>query len=125
MTFPIFYFNDRFPTCYTTVDDFTLLFDAYNSDEDSTLQKSKTLCFGKLSPTFTLTDSFTPDLDAELFSLLLNEAKAQAFAELKQQQNPIAEGRSRRLWIQSLKNRQAVPDPYSRYKDHYPNYGRK
>ncbi len=51
---------------------------------DTTLQTSKTLCYGQIIPTFTLEDSFIPDLDDTQFPLLLNEAKAIAFVELKQ-----------------------------------------
>lgn len=103
------YYNDRFPRYYTTFDDFTLLFDAFKSTEDTTLQKSKTQVYGKLSSTFTVSDSFTPDLDAQVFTMLLNETKKQCFTHLKQQADPISSERARRSWIRSQKNRWGLP----------------
>jgi hypothetical protein len=79
------------PSFYTSFDDGKILFDSYDSDEDSHLQSSKTLCYGLVTPTFTLEDSFTPDLDHRQFAYLLNEAKAQAWSDLKQQINNRAE----------------------------------
>lgn len=95
-SFEIMYRSDRFPLYYTTPDDYTLLFDSYNSDEDTTLQKSKTMVSGMVYPTFSLTDSYTPDLNPQQFSLLLNTAKARAFYELKQVDNPDARREARR-----------------------------
>lgn len=118
-------YNDRFPTYYTAADDYTLVFDAYNSEEgDSTLVKNKTQCYGKLSSTFTMDDDFIPDLDAEQFQLLINEAKAQAFVEKKQTQNPKAEQRARSLWISTARKKRAVGDPYGEFKN-LPDYARR
>jgi hypothetical protein len=119
--FPILFNNDRAPQYYTSFDDYSLLFDAYNSDEDTTLQKSKTVAFGRLSPSFSLTDSFTPDLDPEHFTLLLNESKAQAFAELKQLENRTAVARARRGWIRT----QDANNFPGNYYDRLPNYARR
>src|SRR5690348_2839489 len=57
-TFEVMYMTNKMPQFYTTVDDYTLLFDSYDIDEDTTLQKSKTLCTGSVYPTFTLTEDF-------------------------------------------------------------------
>lgn len=123
-TFDLFWYNDRWPSYYTTFDDHTLIFDAYKQTVDSTLQKSKTMCYGQLEPSFTFSDSFTPDLDAKHFAILINEAKVQAFAELKQSQNAVAERRARNGWINLQRAKQAIPNPFSEY-DRLPNYGRK
>jgi hypothetical protein len=121
--------NNQFPSYYTTPNDYTLLFDAYESDEDTSLQASKTQCYGMLAPTFTLSNSFTPDLDHRQFAMLLNEAKAQCFSDLKQQINARAEKKSRRNWIQSQKKKRNVPygsdAQYNSTTQNYPNYGRK
>lgn len=95
-TFPMTYYNDRAPTYYTTFDDYTVLFDAYDSDVDTTLQANKTVCTGKKEVTLSLSDSATPDLDTSFFPRLLNEAKKLAFAELKSQSHEIAEVNARR-----------------------------
>ncbi len=124
-TFSFKAYNNKFPSYYTSLDDYTLLFDAYNSDEgDTTLQKTKTMCYGKLSSTFTMSDSFIPDLDPEQFQLLINEAKGQAFVEKKQTQNPKAEQRARSNWITTARKKRGIGDPYLEFK-RLPDYGRK
>lgn len=116
--------NDKFPSYYTTFDDQTLIFDSYNSNEDTTLQESKTMAYGERLPTWTNEDSFTPDLPAKQFSLLFNEAKALAWAEIKQSQNIVAERRGRKGWIRSQKDKRNVNHPRNEL-DRLPNYGRK
>lgn len=121
--FTFFYTNDVAPTYYTTFDDNTLIFDSYNSDVDTTLQKSKTMCLVRLTPTFTMSDSFTPDLDAEQFPLLLNEAKTLAWAELRQSNHALADRNSRRAWAHMQKNKY-TSESLSDF-DRLPNFGRK
>lgn len=102
------YRDDSSPTYFTTLDDRTLIFDSFDSDVDTTLQSSKVLCRVKKNIPFTMSDSFTPDLDDPQFALLINEAKALAWAELKQTTHNIAERNSRRAWISSQKNKNAI-----------------
>jgi len=118
--------NNSAPSFFTSFDDGKILFDSFDSDEDSHLQASKTLCYGVINPTFTLTDSFTPDLDHRQFALLLNEAKAQCWSDLKQQINARAENKVRQNKIDSQKKKQNVgyPDDQNYYFK-YPFYGRK
>lgn len=87
-------FNDRAPQYYTSFDDEWLVFDAYDSAVSNTLTGSKTQCYGKKEPTFTISNTFVADLPTNMFSYLLNESKAVAFVELKQSQNPKAEQNS-------------------------------
>lgn len=116
--------NDRYPTRYTTFNDNTIIFDAYKSTEDSYLQKNKTMAWGQTIPAWSHTDNFTPDLDAKQFTLLLNEAKGQAFIELKQQVNAKAEKRARRGWISTARDKSAfVSGGYGQRNS--TNYGRK
>lgn len=121
--------NDNQPVHYSTPNDYTIVFDAYDSDEDDFLESAKTMCFGMLAPDFTLSNSFTPDLDHRQFAVLLNEAKAQCFADLKQQVNARAEKKARRNWISSQKKKRNVPYGndyyYNSSTQNYPNYGRK
>lgn len=114
------YRNNAHPNLYTTYDDNKVLFNSYDSGEDAFLQKNKTQCFGLIVPSWTASDAFTPDLDARQFTLLLNEAKAQAFIELKQQQNPKAEKRARRGWIQAQRTKKNIDKSIT-----YIGYGRK
>lgn len=114
-------YNDRAPTYYTSFDDRMLVFDAYDSEVEATLQKSKTVAFGKILPTFIRNDAFTPDLDANGFSLLLNEAKALAFSEIKQVANDKAEKNARKGWIKSQRDKHNIKENRMRL----PDYGRK
>lgn len=122
-TIDFMYTNDAFPTYYTTPDDYMLIFDSYDSDEDTTLQKNKTVAYGQLSPTFTLEDSFTPDLDEGLFSLLLNEAKVVVHAEQRQQDHAVARQKARKHWIRSQIDKQAIKTGSA--LDYIPDYGRR
>ncbi len=119
--FLYYYKNNVKPTCCTILKDNYIIFDAYNNVVDTTLQTSKTLCYGQIIPTFTLEDSFIPDLDDTQFPLLLNEAKAIAFVELKQQQNPTVERESRRQWNHLQRGKSFFN---SRAFDALPNFGR-
>jgi len=116
-------YNDRAPKYYTSLDDRYIVFDAYDSAVDSTLQTSKTQCYGTKMPTFTKSNSFVPDLDANLFPLLLNEAKSTAFAEIKQSQNANAERKAKKHWIKSQLTAQNVKG--LTLFEQLPNYGRK
>lgn len=109
-SFVHWYYTDRMPLKYTSTDNYTLLFDAYNADVDTTLQQSKTQCHGIVYPTWTMSDSFTPDLGPTQFSYLVNRAKVRAFAELKQAPNQEAISEARRQKIIIQKKKRTVPD---------------
>lgn len=115
--------KDTHPSFYTTFDDQTVLFDSYDSGVDTTLQSSKTLCYGETNPVWTYADSFVPDLPEKQFTILRNEAKATAFVELKQQTNSDAVAKARKGWISSQKTGDKIT-----VKDHLlktPNYGKR
>lgn len=120
----ILYVNDKAPDYWTSWDDYTLIFDSYDASVDSTLQKSKTVAYGMKNVPFTLTDDFTPDLDDAQFAMLLNEAKALAWAELKQTMHGKAEKNSRVKQISALKKKTALPS-YRPFFYSLPNFGRK
>lgn len=122
MIFEFLYKNDKHPTYYTTPDDYHIVFDSYYSTDDSTLQTSKTMCYGKLYPTFSLTDAFVPPINGQQFPLLINKAKEIAFVELKQMENKNATAETRRQKIVSQWNRQRVSRTDPIYKG--PRYGR-
>lgn len=114
--------TDRFPTYFTHLDNGTIIFDAYDSTEDTTLQKSKTMCSGWVYPSWTASDSFIPPLDAGQFSYYINKAKVRAFNEIKREvnQEAISEARRQKVVIQKRKRR--LPDEPAVYKA--PRYGR-
>lgn len=121
--FNLRYFNDRQPTNCCVLENYYILFDAYNSAIDSTLQGSNTMVYAQIMPTFSLTDDFIPDLDDRSFALLLAEAKANAFVMLKQTVNPKLEQETKRQWSSVQKNKALVNRPT--YFDALPHFGRK
>jgi len=112
--------NDKAPTYFTSFDDEYLVFDSHDNVLDTTLQTSKTQCQGKVHPTFTLSDTFIPDLPVQMFSYLLNESKSTCFLVLKQSANQKAEQHS-------ISQRRRMSQEAWRIKNGitYPNYGRK
>lgn len=117
------YRSDVAPQYYTVFDDYTFIFDSFDTTVDSTLQKSKTLGYARNIIDFSLEDNFIPDLDEAQFSLLLNEAKSLAWTELRQAQHPKAEQNARRAWttLQRQKNRSFKEN----YLDDLPSFGRR
>lgn len=122
-TFTITYRNDVAPNYYTSFDDGTILFNSYNSEVDTTLQGSKTAGWGKKNIPWTMSDTFTPDLDDKEFPLLLNEAKSLAFAEAKNSPHPIADRNARRSWVNVQKQKTKLP--LSSDLEKLPNFGRR
>lgn len=105
-------YNDRFPSFWTSFDDEYVITDAYHSDYDDTLQPSKSQVIVHKVPTFSKTDSYIPDIDDNLFPLLLNEAKSWAHLELRQNVHQKAEkdARSQRVGYQRLRSRVTEDD---------------
>jgi hypothetical protein len=87
----IYVLNNQAPTYWTSFDEKTIVFDAFDSDVEDTIMTSKTQAYGKILPVFTLADSFVPDLPAQAFSYLLAESKAHAATVLQQAPNPKAQ----------------------------------
>jgi hypothetical protein len=122
-TFTFKYRNDQLPNFYTSFNDRTILFDSYSATANTTLVGTKTMCYGAVEPTFTMEDTHTPDLDPRQFDLLLNAAKAQAFVELKQIQNPKAEIKERKGEINAQRTKHAIDRRTG--SQTYRGYGRK
>lgn len=116
------YFNDRSPCYCTIIKNYWILFDSYDSAVDDTLQTSKTMCFGRIIPTFRMEDDFIPDLAEDQFQLLFNESKSLAFYELKQQAHQLAIQETKRGWSNVQKTKAIANRPT--YFDALPNYGR-
>lgn len=88
--------NNQNPTYFTSFDDKTLVFNSYEADVDDTLQASKVQAQAYVHPSWSMTDSFVPDLPGEAFIALVEEAKSRAMLRLKQMEDPKAEQESRR-----------------------------
>ena len=114
--------TDIDPIYWTSFDDSEMFFSSYNSDEDSTLQQSKAMCWGTRNHTFSMTDTFVPDLPSELFPMLLAESKNSCFVNFKQVANSNEQRKAARQNIrwQNNKHKSGYPRPI----DRLPNYGR-
>src|SRR5882762_113903 len=122
-TYKFYYKNNKQPQYCCILSDFNVIFDGYDSTQDSTLQMEKTMAWGKIIPVFNMVDSFIPDMDDEQFTLLFNEAKAMAFFELKQSPHPKAEMEIKRGWSSVQKTKAIVNRPT--YFNQLPNFGRR
>jgi hypothetical protein len=89
--------NSKNPRYYTSFDNQYIVCDSYDMSVDSTLQESKTRCWGTKYPTFTMSDSFIPDLSETMFPYLLAESKSVCFSVFKSGSDPKIEQAARRL----------------------------
>lgn len=121
--YTFYYKTDRQPSYCCVLSNYYVIFDSYDSTEDSTLQSSKTRCYGQVIPTFSMVDNFTPNLDDKQFPLLLNESKSLAFIELKQMTHAKAEQEVKRQWNTLQKDKSMANKPS--YFDQLPDFGRR
>lgn len=119
-TLPLFIFNDVAPTYWTTFDDETLVFDAYDAAVETNLQNSKSQCWGNVEATWVHTDVAVPDLPSKAFAYLLSEAKSTASSALRQAGNAKEEQKSRRQRVFLARDKWRVSGGMQ-----FPNYGRK
>lgn len=115
--------NDKAPDYFSTLDGgYTFIFDSYDSDVESTLQSSKTHCYGTVKPDLTLSDTATIDLPHSLVTLLRNEARSMVFELYKAGTTQKVEQLARRSRVraQRLKQRTRL----NRERDDRLDYGR-
>lgn len=86
---PIFIFNDRKPTFWTSFDDNIVVMDAYDSSEETTINGSKTIVLCTVLPSFTKEDTFIADLPDKMFPLFLAESRRACHLYLKQQDSAV------------------------------------
>lgn len=90
--------NNEFPTFYTSFDEVHLVFNSYQTFNDTQLQESKSLIRAEVEHEFDVTsDSFVPVIPDHLFSLYLAEVKNNVFAIHKQAANGKIEEQAKRL----------------------------
>lgn len=102
--------TDRAPCYYTTFDEQWLIFDAYNSALESTLQNNNSVVWCSTVPDWQQEDDFVPKLRVDLFPLLMSEARSAAFINIKQVANSKDEQRSRRLITQHQNEKHRIRD---------------
>lgn len=121
--YTFYYRNDRQPRTCCIISNYYVIFDSFDSTQESTLQESKTMGWGRIIPFWSNTDSFVPNLAEEQFQLLLNEAKMLAFYELKQQPHELALRETKRGWTSVQKNKAVTNRPT--YFNQLPNFARR
>lgn len=89
-------YTDRSPDYWTSFDDEYVVFDAYDSDIESTLQGNKSQCHAKWIQDIVIDDDFQLDAPAHFFATWLAEVKSTAFIYMKQESSPKDEQRARR-----------------------------
>lgn len=111
--------NDLAPTYFTTFNDNTLVFDAYDKAVDDTIQESKIQARAYVMNSWTHLDDGVPDLPDEAFTALIEEVKSRAALKLRQTADQKAEQESRRqqTWL-------ARKDWRVKGGIKYPDYGR-
>lgn len=102
--------NNKMPDYYTSFDDRYLCFDSYDSSIDTTLQTSKTLVLGIKLPSFTMSNSATPDMDDTIFPYYLAEVKSRALSLLKGGADPKVEQFARKHRYFQRNNRSKTPE---------------
>lgn len=117
ITFPVR--NDVRPNFFTSFDDKWLVLDAYDKATEDTVQAHKVQGMAYILPTFEIRDGFVPDMPAEMFPALVEEAKSKASIKLRQQADQKSEQESQRqqAWL-SRKARRVEGGI------RYPDYGR-
>lgn len=89
--------TNRNPKYFTSFDDNWVVMDGYDSTVDTTLRSSKVRAFGYVMPSFSILDTFVPDLDANAFPLLKAEATSTCQSLFKGAPDGKTEQRARRL----------------------------
>lgn len=121
---PLYIKNGDGPSFYTISQDRFIITDSYDSAVDATLQGSKSVGGGFRHPIFTISDSFIPDLDTNLFPYLLAESKAVAFANINQTVNSKQERIAREQKIRHQNERHRFELKNDK-KQTGPHYGRR
>lgn len=83
--------TDTMPSFYTSFNDSDLFMDSFASAVETTLTSSRTSCYGKTIPDFTVSDVFIPDIPVHMQQLLQHELNANATLYFKQTKSPVDE----------------------------------
>jgi len=112
--------TDRSPTRYTSFDDRTLVFNAYDSGRESNLESTYVQAMAYVMPKWLTADDFIPDLPDEAFMALIEESKSRASLKLRQVTDQKSEQESRRQQKWLARKSRRVNNAMV-----YPDYGRK
>lgn len=119
------YKTNSAPSFYTVLEDYYVIFDSLDTDVTvNYLESLLSLAYGTYKPTFTMNDSFTPDMDATEFNWLMEEAKSACSRKLRQLEDQTASQRARRGAIRSQRTDKGLTGSQPDY-NRMPNYGRR
>jgi hypothetical protein len=121
--FTVYYKNNHQPSFCTILSNQFVLFDSYDSTQDSILQSSKSLAYAWSVPSWVMNDTFIPNINEQHFPLMMNDAKSLAFTELKQMPHQKAEDEVARQLV-SLQKWKAISGKPT-YFDELPSFGRR
>ena len=118
-------FNNRAPIYFTMFDDDTVVFDAYNSDLEATLQASKSQAYGQVAQELTIEDETEIQLPYQLVPLLVNEARL-AYTDLHAGGATLNTNvRARRSRVRAQRLRHTLRNNREQFKHTGPDYGRR
>lgn len=121
-SFTLKFMNDIQPKYCCIISNKYIIFDSYDSTQDSTLQSYKTMAMAWLDPTWQSVDTFIPFLDDQQFPLLLAMAKKRAYYSLKQIDSPVEE-REEANQLFAVMKWKSLSDHPSRFQE-LPAFGR-
>jgi len=117
--------TNRQPRYWTSFNEQTIVFDSYDAAENpSGVEATDSTILATIYLDFTGSDieTWVAPIPEQLFTLWKQESVAEAFVQLRQSENPRAERRSRRTYIQQIK-KEPVTNKDEGSKE--VNYGRK
>lgn len=120
--------NDLAPEWWTSFDDLYIAFSSWDTAIDTLqIDATKSLTLASVVPVWTVSDTFTPAIDDNLFPFLVAEAKSTCFVNLKQVENKKVDkqARQQRVAIQNRKFRTRSSEEGSVGAPSGPNYGRR
>lgn len=112
------------PRYFTSFDDKYLAFDSFDLATESTMQGINSIAFGAMNPEFLMENAFVPVIDANLFPLLLAEAKSTCFINLKQVSSSKEEQKARRQRIRMQNDQFKARKAQDAYYNRGGNYAR-
>jgi len=118
--------NDKAPDWWTILEGYDqIVFDSYDSALETNLQQSKTLVYGVVRPTLSLTDAAIPDLPEHLMSTLKAKSRV-LFFDLYKDGAPLEVQRlARRAEVRAMRHRDMTRRVRDEVDVNRPDYGRK
>jgi hypothetical protein len=116
--------NDQAPQWWTILEGYdTIIFDSYDSNLETNLQQSKSLCRVVQRPALALTDAAVPDLPENLMILLKNRARAFYFDVFKDGVTREVDKRQRNSEVRSQRKKYVTKKLQQERTG--PNFGRR